>query len=111
MKIPKPNYEAIGSRSLLYTCECNSLIQKIEEHVIVNKEPFLHIARQNLNCNDLLHYLSMDGSVSATKSPEFYFHLGDAKNIDFKIDRKRKHKKLTVDEYLYKDVVLTLVYF
>ena len=44
------------------------------------------------------------------KKFDLFFHLGDAKNIDFKIDRKRKHKKITIEEDMHKGVKLTLVY-
>ena len=111
MKSQERDLKALGWNSLLEDCKCDSLIQEIEEHLIINNEPFLHKTMENVNCNHLLHFFSMDHNSSANDKTEIYLHLGDAKNIDFKIGRKRKHKKQTLDEYIYKDVMLTLVYF
>ena len=111
MIVQERDFKALGWSSLLETCQCDSLIQEIEDHLIINGEPFLHKTMENVNCGELLHFFSLDVNSSADDKTEIYFHLGDARNIDFKIGRKRKHKKQTLDEYIYKDVKLTLVYF
>lgn len=95
---------------LLDTCKCFSLIQEIEQHVIINKEPFFHLHEDEITCGELSYFLEISPDIPMNKKLDLYFHLGDAKSIDFKIDRKRKHKKLTLDDKIHKDVVLTLVY-
>lgn len=92
-------------RSLLETVKCVELINEIENHVIKGGNEYLHKTVKTVNCNHLLDYLAMDGSVLAGKHPDFYFHLND---LD--IDIQPNHTRLTVDEFLYKDIKLTLVY-
>lgn len=107
MKIPEPDYEALKNRSLLEVLRYDLLIQGIEEHIIRNKEPFLYKTEEEVDCGEIL-FLE---PVPLGKKFDLYFHLGDAKNIDFKIDRKRKHKKITIEEDMHKGVKLTLVYY
>jgi hypothetical protein len=93
---------------LLDTCDCRALIQEIETHVIINKEPFLRLKRKDIDCFELEHFLRLDINVPTNKKFDLYFHLGDAHTIDFKIERK--HIKQTLEDKIYKDIRLTLVY-
>lgn len=97
--------EKLNRKSLLETIKCDMLIQEIEKHVIKEGNAYLHKTVETVNCFDLLDYLSMDGSVLKNKKPDFYFHLDE---LD--VDIKPNHIRLTVDEYLYKDIKLTLIY-
>lgn len=111
MKTIEPAYKPIKERSLLEAVQCDSLIQEIEERLIINKEPFLYKTEESINSYEFSHFLIIWPDIPCGKKFDLYFHLGDAKDIDFKIDRKRKHKKLTLEDDMYKGVKLTLVYF
>ena len=106
MKTTKTDYGALKNRSLLEVLRYDSLIQEIEEHIITKKELFLYKTEEDVDCGEIL-FLE---PVPLNKKFDLFFHLGDAKNIDFKIDRKRKHKKITIEEDMHKGVKLTLVY-
>ncbi|MGV8964133.1 MAG: hypothetical protein ACOH2V_12245 [Candidatus Saccharimonadaceae bacterium] len=111
MKIQENNYDRDADPGLLVTCKCFPLVDEIEKHVIVNKEPFLRLIRKDIECEQLEYFLTLDIQIPVYKKFDLYFHLGDAQKIDFKINRKQKFKKLTLDDKIYKDVILTLVVF
>ena len=109
MKTPSQDYKPLKDRSFLEILQCDSLIQEIEDRIIINKEPYLHKTEDNVNCNELLYSFTLEPCIPSFKKFDLYFHLGDAKNIDFKISRKRVHKKLTLEDRMHKGVRLTLV--
>lgn len=100
----------VWKRSILEVLDCPTLAQELEKSLIQNKELFLHHTIDSINCTELIELIPMLPETSMDKNFEFYFHLRDAKDIDFKISKKRIHKKLTLEDDIYKGVKLTLVY-
>ena len=108
MKILENNYDRDADLGLLDTCKCFPLIKEIEEHVIKNKEPFFRLKRKDIECEQLEYFLTLDIQVPVIEDIDLYFHLGNAEKIDFKIERK--HIKKTLEDKIYKEIWLTLVY-
>lgn len=111
MKTEKTKHEnATEDRSVLGVIKCPFLQNDIEKHLIINKEPFLYHTNETIKCQEFLLLMDMLPETPIGKTFEYYFHLGDPKKIDFKIDRRRIHEKLTLEDDIYKGVKLTLVY-
>ena len=88
---------------------CPSLVNDIEKHLIINKEPFLYYQTdKSINCEDFNGLVVMLPETSMDENFELYFHLDEPENIDFKI--KKKHKKQTLEDDINKRVKLTLMY-
>lgn len=110
MKTTENKYgNPIGKRWVLEVLNCPSLVNDIEKHLIINKEPFLYYqTEESINCEDFNGFVLMLPETSMDENFELYFHLDEPENIDFKIGKK--HTKHTLEDDIYKGVKLTLVY-
>ena len=96
----------LNQRSFLETLLYHSLIDELEEHLITNKEPYLLKTPKELKeYPEILSYLSLDGSMPKSDKDRCYFHLEGVE-----IEPNSKNRKYTAEDYMHKNIQLTLVY-
>lgn len=94
------------SRSFLEVVLYQSLIDEIEECVITNKQPFLFKVEKDLkDYPELISFVYLEGTLPTDENTEYYFHL---ESVDIGLDRK--YPKQTLEDYMHKNIQLTLVY-
>ena len=100
------NARKLSRRSLLETLLYHSLIDELEEHLIINKEPYLLKTGEELEeYPELLSYLSLDGSMPKSDKDRCYFHLEGVE-----VEPNSKNRKYTAEDNMHKNIQLTLVY-
>ena len=100
------NARILRKQSLLETLEYQSLIDELEQSLIINKEPYLLKTYKELKeYPELLFYLGLTGMLKNEKRMQFYFHLEGVE-----VDENSKHATKTAEDNMHKNIVLTLVY-
>lgn len=98
--------QKLRERSLLEILLYHSLIDELEEHLITNKEPYLLKTIEELKeYPELLYFLSLEALLPDGCEVRCYFHLN---NVE--VEPNSKHRKLTVEDYMHKNIQLTLEY-
>lgn len=93
-------------RTLLEVLRYQSLIDEIEECIITNKKLFLLKSEEELmDYPELLSFLYLESLLPTVRVPQFYFHL---EGVD--IATNRKYPRRILDDYVHKNIKLTVVY-
>lgn len=93
-------------RSLLEVLRYESLIDEIETSIITNKETFLLKTEEDLKeYPELLDFIYFELLLPTVRIPLFYFHL---EGVDIETDRK--YPRRILDDYVHKNIRLTVVY-
>ena len=93
-------------RSLLEVLRYESLIDEIEASIITNKETFLLKTEEDLKeYPELLDFIYFELLLPTVRVPLFYFHL---EGVD--IVTSRKYPRRILEDYVHKNIRLTVVY-
>ena len=102
----KENARKLKEQSLLETLEYQSLIDELEQSLIINKEPYLIKTYKELKkYPQLLFYLGLTGMLKNEKQSHYYFHI---EGVD--VAPNSKHPKKTAEDNMHKNIQLTLIY-
>ncbi len=94
-------------QSLLEVLRYQSLIDEIEECIIINKQPYLFKTYEEIKeYPDLLDYSDSTPSLSTTdEKSKFYFHL---EGVEF--ESNSNYKKQSAEDNMHQNIQLTVVY-
>lgn len=98
--------QKLQRRSLLQVLRYEFLIDEIEECIITNKKPFLLKTEEDLKeYPELLDFIYFELLLPTVRVPLFYFHL---EGVD--IVTSRKYPRRILEDYVHKNIRLTVVY-